>query len=265
MQRSAIIVAGGAGSRLGGVDKPWLEVGGRPILEQVIEAVRPWADAVVVVGRLPAGAAAPRQVRWTLEDPPGSGPANAVRAGLAAVGDVDEVLLLAGDAPGLAGVLPLLCRDPLATDAVALESDGRLQYLTARVAAAPLRAALAAGGASMRSLFDHLRTQRLAAHVEDADTWEDVARIRAERWANMAKDAWLDEVSTLLAVDATIDIDAVLALTRDVAHNLERKNAPLTSYLLGYAAAAQGLSAAQVAELAERIGARARALGAPDA
>lgn len=69
---------------------------------------------------------------------------------------------------------------------------------------------------------------------------------------------WLNEVAAKLGIDPTIDVDAVLELTRDVAHNLERKNAPLTSYLLGFAAAKQNLTAAQIAALAADIGAMAK-------
>ena len=70
---------------------------------------------------------------------------------------------------------------------------------------------------------------------------------------------WLTEVTAKLGVDPTMDVDAILELTRDVAHNTERKNAPLTTYLLGYAAASQNLSAAQIAQLAAELGAMAKA------
>jgi molybdopterin-guanine dinucleotide biosynthesis protein A len=39
-----IIVAGGLGTRLGGVKKATLEVGGRPVIERVLDAVRPIAE-----------------------------------------------------------------------------------------------------------------------------------------------------------------------------------------------------------------------------
>ncbi|MGH3433518.1 MAG: NTP transferase domain-containing protein, partial [Thermocrispum sp.] len=77
----AVILAGGAAARLSGVDKPMLEVGGKPLLHTVIGAVA-GAAAVVVVG--------PRRtdtmrVRWAREDPPGGGPVAALAAGLAAL------------------------------------------------------------------------------------------------------------------------------------------------------------------------------------
>ncbi len=74
----------------------------------------------------------------------------------------------------------------------------------------------------------------------------------------MAVDPWIDEACKVLGIEARIDVEAVLALARDVAHNQERKSAPLTSYLLGYAAASQNLNTVQIAELASKLGARAQ-------
>ena len=259
--RAAIIVAGGEGRRLGGVAKPWLMVGGRAIIEDVVAAARPHVRDVVIVGASPAFAAPLRGVRWTREEPPGGGPAVAVRAGVTVLAsDIDEVLLLAGDTPGVADAIALLCSGVLLDDGMVAIDDGRRQYLLARLDRRALERALDAGGASMRSVFDHLQTHGVACRVDDADTWEDVVRLRAGSGA--VENAWLDEAAQVLGIDVALDVDAVLALTRDVAHGLERRYAPLTSYLLGYAAAARGLDAAEIAALAEELGRRAREHGA---
>lgn len=71
-------------------------------------------------------------------------------------------------------------------------------------------------------------------------------------------DDWLQAVAEKLGIDATIDIDAVLDLTRDVAHNQERKNAPLTAYLLGYAVAMKQMQPSDIAAAAAEIGAMAK-------
>lgn len=76
----AIILAGGRGSRLGGVDKGALTIGGRSLLDGVLEATLA-ADQVVVVGDGPV----PRGVLLTREDPVFGGPAAAVVAGLRAL------------------------------------------------------------------------------------------------------------------------------------------------------------------------------------
>jgi hypothetical protein len=80
----------------------------------------------------------------------------------------------------------------------------------------------------------------------------------------MSVDPWIDEACRVLGIDARMDVEAVLALARDVAHSLERKNAPLTSYLLGYAAASQNLNTTQIADLASKLGARAQEWSNPN-
>lgn len=45
---TAIILAGGAGSRLGGIDKAWAVWRGRPLVEHVIERIRPQVGSIVV-------------------------------------------------------------------------------------------------------------------------------------------------------------------------------------------------------------------------
>lgn len=49
---SAIVLAGGMASRLGGVNKARLEVGGRPLLERVLDSVAPLSSQLLVVGHL---------------------------------------------------------------------------------------------------------------------------------------------------------------------------------------------------------------------
>lgn len=257
--RAAIVVAGGSGRRLGGVAKPWLLVRGRPIIEHVLAALEHRVATVVLVGQPPRDWLIPPDLMVTVEQPPGGGPAAAVRAALPLLQpNTEEVLLVAGDAPHIGDVIAQLLEQPLRADGIALRSDGEVQFLLSRVALAPLRAALEAGGTSMRSVFDHLQIDLLEASVLDADTWEDVVRLRKEG-GPVSEHAWLDEVREILGVDATIDVDAVLALARDVAHARERRYAPLTAYLLGYAAAQQQLTPERIAELASKIGAAAAA------
>jgi hypothetical protein len=50
---------------------------------------------------------------------------------------------------------------------------------------------------------------------------------------------WIDELCDALDVDAEFDESLVLDVARDAAHNVERSAAPITTYLLGYAAALQ--------------------------
>ena len=72
---------------------------------------------------------------------------------------------------------------------------------------------------------------------------------------------WMDELCDALEIDAEVDEALVLDLARDAAHNVERPAAPITTYLLGYAAALHDASpeklerlAAAATELAEKWG-----------
>lgn len=257
MSRAAIIVVGGGARRLDGVAKPWLHVDGVTILDRILDAVDPHVSRCILVGECPVDWAR-NGIEWTREEPAGSGPAVAVATGLQLLDDtIEEVLLVAGDAPFIAEPLALLMNAEIHNDGVAIESEGQVQFLCARLRHHALARAVAAGGSSMRSIYDLLEVRTVPALLRDADTWEDVALLRQET----AMNEWLTEVAKKLAIEPIIDIDAVLELTRDVAHHTERKNAPLTSYLLGYAVAQQGLSPARIAEIAAEIGRMARERG----
>lgn len=65
---------------------------------------------------------------------------------------------------------------------------------------------------------------------------------------------WIDAVRTELGIseDVNIDIDTILDAARDAAHAIERPAAPVTTYLLGYAAA-QGINVQEAAEKITRL------------
>ncbi|MBS1848404.1 MAG: NTP transferase domain-containing protein, partial [Actinobacteria bacterium] len=107
---AAIVLAGGRGSRLGGMSKADLVVGGRRLLDGVLDALRECAPCVVV-GPLDTTVSA--GVLLTREDPPFSGPAAAVAAGWSVLASFDPqpgwVVLLSCDLPGAADVVgPLI-------------------------------------------------------------------------------------------------------------------------------------------------------------
>ena len=71
-------------------------------------------------------------------------------------------------------------------------------------------------------------------------------------------DRWLERVGAELGVEGGIEEDALLDAARVVAHSIERKMTPLTTYLIGVAAAQQpqgerdvGAICRKVVELAE--------------
>jgi molybdopterin-guanine dinucleotide biosynthesis protein A len=97
---AAVVLAGGQASRLGGADKPGLVVGTRSLLAAVVSAAVEAGAGHVVVG-LAAAAGPSGQLDFVREDPPGSGPVAALRAGLAAI-SAPAVAVLAADMPFLA-------------------------------------------------------------------------------------------------------------------------------------------------------------------
>jgi molybdopterin-guanine dinucleotide biosynthesis protein A len=160
----AIILAGGRATRLGRADKPGLIVGNAPMAVTVAAAA---ADAgarqVVLVGPDRPGLAArlPGGLAVTREDPPGSGPVPALRAGLALIG-TPWVAVLAADLPFLHGAaVAELARAAAAggaAGAVVADADGALQWLAGCWRTERLRAALEQyPGASLRGLLGPLR------------------------------------------------------------------------------------------------------------
>ena len=67
---------------------------------------------------------------------------------------------------------------------------------------------------------------------------------------------WIDELCDSLDVDIEVDEGLILDLTKVVADNVVKVAAPISSYILGYAAGRTGASPDEV----ERLAARAQAL-----
>lgn len=63
---------------------------------------------------------------------------------------------------------------------------------------------------------------------------------------------WIDELCDVLDIDAEIDEGLVLDLAKVAGANVIRPAAPITTYLVGYAAASHGASPDEVEELAGR-------------
>ncbi|MFF7648875.1 NTP transferase domain-containing protein [Streptomyces sp. NPDC007983] len=248
MTYDAVILAGGAARRLGGVDKPALRVGGRALLDRVLGACRGAGRTVVVGPRRPTA----RPVRWAREEPPGGGPVAAVDAGVRGT-TAPVVLLLSADLPFLTGetVQALLTGLGQADGAVLVDPDGREQPLVAAYRAEPLRREIALlatehgglGGLPLRLLTGELSLHHIphATASFDCDTWEDITTARARiREHGRVLEEWIAAVKAELGLDLDVDTAALLDLARDAAHGVARPAAPLTTFLVGYAAAQQG-------------------------
>lgn len=141
MTIAGIVPAGGAGRRMGGLDKAALLVGGIALLDRVLTAARPVCDRLVVVG--PARATSVTGVEFVIEDETGGGPVPAVIAGLAVLEECDVVIVVAADLP--------------------LVDDAHLRRLVSVLAAAGVDAAAAAHGDSPNPLLAAYREAALRA------------------------------------------------------------------------------------------------------
>jgi len=210
----AIVLAGGAATRMGGVLKPVIPVAGVRMIDRVLQAVGR-ASRVVVVGpaelrvNRAATNGAPVVVR-VQEDPVGGGPVAAVEAavrlgglgrGIVVVVGGDLPLLNSGHVSGLVGMVDRLA-DAQPAGAVYVDGDGRAQWLCSAWRTDSVRdrlAALAAtrdgrvAGAALRDLFGPLEPVQVRVRTVrgdrpeldlppwfDCDTDDD--RRRAEEW-----------------------------------------------------------------------------------
>ncbi|USQ77929.1 molybdenum cofactor guanylyltransferase [Ornithinimicrobium cryptoxanthini] len=187
-EHDIIVLAGGRGSRLGGMDKAALEVAGRRLLDRVLDSAAA-ARRVVVVG--PVAVVEP--VLQTVEEPPGGGPVAGIAAGMmtlgALPGTVAWTLVLAVDQPQAAAAVPdLLEAAAHAGSHVEMvcpqDTTGHPQWLLAAYRTTALVSALdrvgTGHGTSVRRLVADLSwAPASAAHVGDIDTWEDHAAWQA--------------------------------------------------------------------------------------
>ncbi|MFJ3305986.1 NTP transferase domain-containing protein [Streptomyces sp. NPDC086549] len=269
----AVVLAGGAARRLGGVDKPAVRVGGRPLLDRVLAACAGARATVVVADPRPTA----RPVRWAREEPPGGGPVAALDAGLrrtkAEHGPehgpeyTEFTVVFSADLPFLeeATVLRLLTalRTTGAEGALLTDADGRDQPLVAAYRTDALRRELAAlahghgglAGLPLRRLTGALDLTRVPDPFAsfDCDTWDDIATARARiREHGHVLDEWISAVKDELGIDLDVDTGVLLDLARDAAHGVARPAAPLTTFLVGYAAAQGKGGPEAVAEAARK-------------
>lgn len=193
----AIVLAGGRSSRLGTVPKAALKYRDRTLLQIAIESVG-FARRVAVVGDV-SNSASPT-VLITREDPPYSGPASGVAAGLFALAEGDAphsefTAVIACDMPLVVQVTAALNRtlaQGLDSDGlIAVDGGGHLQPLAAIYRTDRLSSAVAErkrlgsleGLAMFRLIADLSLTmvEVPLGSTDDIDTWEDAARFEIPR------------------------------------------------------------------------------------
>ena len=150
---AAIVLAGGEGSRMGGVLKPLLHVKGEPILARVLRAVAD-ADQIVVVGPEELRAATAPRARLTRENPPGGGPVDRAGRRLRPVRRADEIAVVAADLPFLTTQALAALRQHPGGTAVYVDDEGRWQSMVSLWRAPVLsRALLPVPPRSMKDLL----------------------------------------------------------------------------------------------------------------
>ncbi|MFI7014494.1 NTP transferase domain-containing protein [Streptomyces sp. NPDC050164] len=263
----AVVLAGGAARRLGGADKPGVRVGGRALLDRVLAACAGARRTVVVAAPRPTA----RPVTWAHEDPPGGGPVAALDAGLRHT-TAEHIVVLSADLPFLeehtVDRLLSTLRASGADGVLLTDPEGRDQPLVAAYDAPRLREVLTLltdrhdrlAGLPLRRLVAELNLTRISDPVAsfDCDTWDDIATARARiREHGHVLDEWISAVKDELGIDLDVDTGVLLDLARDAAHGVARPAAPLTTFLVGYAAARAGGGPEAVAEAARKAAALA--------
>lgn len=148
---TGLVLAGGRASRMGGIDKGLVEIAGRPMIEHVLDALRPQVGRVLINANRNLGTYR-RYGHPVISDAVGGylGPLAGILAGLAAL-DTDYLLTVPCDSPLLAPDLAgRMFAAAVAADAeVTVAHDGARQQpvflLLRRDLAGSLRAFLAAG------------------------------------------------------------------------------------------------------------------------
>jgi len=193
---SGVVLCGGAGSRMGGADKPLLELAGRPLISHVLERLTPQVDEVVISANRHRDAYAALGMPVVADAVAGQGPL----AGIAAAAPVcrGELLFFCpGDAPALG-------RDLVAQLAARLREGGRtaeavvahdgirdqvLFLLARRQAVGSVAGYLTAGGRSVHRWLETLHILRCPigepAQFANVNSTEDLAALES-RWPSRA-------------------------------------------------------------------------------
>jgi molybdopterin-guanine dinucleotide biosynthesis protein A len=244
---------------MGGIDKAGIEVDGTSLRARAVAAVAEASTVLLVGPPSPEDARLAAPVMRLREDPPLGGPLAALAAAVPHVRTELLVLLAADlvDPSALpAALLAVLEATPEAEAAVAVDPAGRRQWLAAAYRTVAVRRALDSlvvleGVAEHRfgDLVDLLRVVDVPrADAGDIDTPDDLARLRAGRRRADVLDDWTRELAAALGVEMTAEIDTVLDLAGDAARSVVRPAAPVTTFLVGYAAGRNGGGAEAVAE-----------------
>lgn len=257
----SIVVAGGSASRMGGLDKAMLPLGlsGKALIADVIKSCQ---GKVFIVGFPREIDTESKQfVTWVPDLNPGGGPAAGIWSGLASI-STEYVFISAADQTLTNETVTKIVSAAQGNDgAWAVRIDGNGQPLCACVRTELLRELLEPTQGVNQSPLRLLSALNMVAvtvnpnQVVDFDTWQDVAKaVKGSDAVDQITQMWMARVATLLNVDShDVLTSELLDLTREVAHGVERKSAPLTTFLIGYAAGKESLNPDEVRKLIEAV------------
>jgi molybdopterin-guanine dinucleotide biosynthesis protein A len=265
LEWTALVLAGGRGSRLGNVDKATISIGGRSALDHLLAGFPERVPVVVAGPECPTR----RRVTFAQEWPIHGGPVAGIASGLDAV-STPVTVLLAVDMPWAGELAQHLVTEFASCDGAGLvpvDSSGFRQPLCAVVRTDAVRAALRElgppAGRSMRDLMALIDVHERPLEegemrsIDDIDTPNDLRRAQStrnltplgyrrvqpknppphERGAQSMMKTWIDAVRAELDLPADVNVDVVLDVARVAAHTVERPAAPVTTFLLGVAVA----------------------------
>jgi molybdopterin-guanine dinucleotide biosynthesis protein A len=161
---TAIVLAGGAGSRLGHVKKALLDVGGKPIIERVLDAVRPLVCDIIVADNDQSLAHLPG-IRIAPDLRPRAGPLTALYSGLSAARS-ELCIVVASDMPFLnSALLTWMVEEARDYDAVVPVVDSRMEPMHAvcrtKACLTAVAAALRRGEKRMTSYLPNVRVRKV--------------------------------------------------------------------------------------------------------
>lgn len=189
---TALILAGGRATRLGGVDKRELVVDGRTIFARQCEVLLPRVAEIIVSSPRPAPG-----YRTVADAVGGAGPLGGIAAGLAAA-TTPWLIVIAGDMPHVTGPLIelMLAHATAEVDGVGLRAGGLPEPLLCVLRCAAARPVVEARLASGR-----LKASRLLTDGELRVAWLDEPALRAidpglRALFNINEPADLDQAST---------------------------------------------------------------------
>lgn len=251
-----IIVAGGKSSRMYFIDKSSLPLQRESLFEITVKnAVGEilvssnsedieYKNVVVVKDLVPSG-----------------GPAVGVWSCLQIIKS-EYVLLLAVDQPFVGNFIEELIKLALDNSNGAwIKAAGQFQPFASCVKRELLLTSLEQSqgvNISMRRLLQGMNLAKLEVtnnKIWDVDTWSDYFYALGQiNEKEPMTEEWIETLQRQLNLTADfLDTEEILNITRVVAHNIERKAAPLTTFLLGYLAGQKNLGKEQISEIIKEI------------